>query len=592
MNQVLANAEAQDHDAGLLDSEFENMLLDDIHPSPHYEKFHGPILETDPAIIELAASIRSNGIQEALALTLDNCIIKGHKRYVAARMAGLVAVPCYHSEIASDNPRFLRFIEERDQMPAPQPYPTFETDASGSFRRVRKRVASLIPAPENEILYKKINPGDPEIIELAESIKKHGCVDLMVSEDNYILSGNRRRAALRLIGRVFTWCLVLPVRWLELEKDHRIKILRSHNRQREKSVAEQVREAMIDIDPEDAYGQMLCQRDKSICAAEENGVETLAIEGVKKRHGISKQKAAHVEHIKKVVFTDRKDYWPLSVRGVHYGLMNYEFLRNIPQELPYKNDDDSYGATSNLITRMRLNGTLPWRAFDDVTRPFKEFFTCDDAKDFVRQEVDGFLTGYRRNLMQSQGVHIELLCEKNTIYHMVLRVAEKYQIPTSSGRGFNSIDPWHDLCVRYKNSGKKRLIVIVLSDYDPEGEQIPQVGGRTIRDDFFVPATDFKIIKAGVTREQITRYKLPSQNFAKESSGNLKWFVERNGGDDAVYELEALPPEGMLGDLDQIIRSVIDIELFNKEVAIEKEESRFLVAAKKTAANALKGLGK
>src|SRR5262249_49976478 len=156
--------------------------------------------------------------------------------------------------------------------------------------------------------------------------------------------------------------------------------------------------------------------------------------------------------------------------------------------------------------------------------------------------------------------HVEVVCEKNTIYHMVLRVTERYQIPTSSGRGFNSIDPWHDLRERYDDSGKERLIVIVLSDFDPEGEMIPQVGGRTLRDDFGVE--DLTIIKAGVTREQIERYDLPPQNFAKETSSNFKWFVDRNGGDEAVYELEALDPEDMLRDLDSIIRSVIDVDLF------------------------------
>jgi hypothetical protein len=174
---------------------------------------------------------------------------------------------------------------------------------------------------------------------------------------------------------------------------------------------------------------------------------------------------------------------------------------------------------------------------------------------------------------------------------MVLRVTEDYQIPTSSGRGFNSIDPWHDLYERYVNGGKDRLIVIVLSDFDPEGEMIAQVGGRTLRDDFGVEADDLAIIKAGVTRQQIDRYHLPAQNFAKETSSNYDWFVERNGGNDAVYELEAISPADMLRDLDETIRSVIDIDLFNREAKIEQDEAVYLEAARRKAANALSGLG-
>jgi hypothetical protein len=349
-----------------------------------------------------------------------------------------------------------------------------------------------------------------------------------------------------------------------------------------------VREELVDIDPEVAHQNLRYLRDKSIHVTEHNGVSTLKIEGTKTRHGISDQKADHVKYVHQVVFVDREEYWPLSVRGVHYALLNYEFMRNIPRKLRYQNDDESYNATSDLITRMRLNGSLPWEAFDDTTRPLKEFNAFEDVRSFVRQETENLFSGYWRDLLQTQPNHVEVLCEKNTIYHMVLRITKKYQIPTSSGRGFNSIDPWHDLYERYVASGKERLIVIVLSDFDPEGEMIPQVGGRTLRDDFGVE--DFDIIKAGVTREQISDNSLPAQNFAKESSSNHQWFVDRNGGDDTVYELEALEPEDMLRDLENVIQSVIDIDLFNREAAAEQEEAAYLAAVRKTAADALSGL--
>jgi hypothetical protein len=198
------------------------------------------------------------------------------------------------------------------------------------------------------------------------------------------------------------------------------------------------------------------------------------------------------------------------------------------QVLWYKNDKQSFNATSNLTTRLRLAGVIPWEAMDDFTRPLTEFHPFRNVQEFLRQEHDNALEGYWRDLLQTQPNHVEVLCEKNTIYHMVLSVTKEYQIPTSSGRGFNSIDPWHDLCVRYKASGKKRLILIVLSDYDPEGQMILQVAGRTLRDDFrLVQGVDFKIVPAGVTRRQVAAYNLPSQNFAKEKSSNLKWFLDR-----------------------------------------------------------------
>jgi hypothetical protein len=465
---------------------------------------------------------------------------------------------------------------------------------------VRKRVASLKPSPENLLLYAHLDPDDPEIVKLANSIKKNGCVPLVVTLDNYIVSGHRRHLALTLNEQEFVRCQVLQLRRDAMTEDEFVKLLREHNHQRHKSVAEQVREELVDIDPAQAHENLRQRRARSICAPEYNGVETLVIEGEKRRYAISEDKAEHVKYIHQIVFEHLRDYWPLSVRGVHYQLLNFDFVRGYywpkredpdhgtRRELRYRNDDGSYKATSELITRLRLNGDIPWRAFDDPTRPLTLFHPFENVREFVRKEVEKMLDGYWRDLLQTQPNHVEVLCEKNTIYQMVLRVTRRYQIPTSSGRGFNSIDPWHDLYRRYRDSGKRRLIVIVLSDYDPEGEMIPQVGGRTLRDDFGVE--HFEIIKAGVTREQIEEYSLPPQNFAKETSSNHQWFVDRNGGDDTVYELEALDPPAMLADLENVIKNVIDIDLFNREAAAEQDEAAYLEAARRTVREALNGL--
>lgn len=465
-------------------------------------------------------------------------------------------------------------------------------------KTVRKRVASLIPSPENQELYRPVD-GDRQIDNLMERIKRNGCDPLTITIDNFIVSGHRRHEALERLGQQFVECRVIAKRRRDFTKSEFIQLLVDYNEQRRKSIAEQIREEMVNIDPEQAYQSLCDQRRKSIYAPESNGIEMLAIEGTKKRYKISDDKAEHVRYVKQVVFNDRRDYWPLSVRGVHYPLLNYSFVRGYywprrnevdhgtRRTLMYQNDDGSYDATSELITRLRLNGEIPWEAFDDFTRPLKEYHAFDDARQFVKQEVDKLFTGYWRKLQRSQPNHVEVVVEKNTVYHMVLSVTEKYHIPTLSGRGFNSIDPWHDLHQRFQRSKKKRLIVIVISDYDPEGEMIPQVGGRTLRDDFGTPV---EIIKAGVTREQIEKYKLPPQNFAKESSSNYNWFVERNKGDDSVYELEALEPEAMLNDLDSIIRSVIDIEIFNREVEMEKSEAHELEAMTRQGKKLLQGL--
>jgi hypothetical protein len=468
-------------------------------------------------------------------------------------------------------------------------------------RSVRKRVSSLKPSPENRLLYEPDTQA--EIEQLAASIKKNGLHQpLVVTLDGFIVSGHRRHRALLHNGQVLVTCHVLPRRRDSWTDDEFLALLRDHNRQRVKSVSALVKEELIDLDPTQAQDRLRCQEYRSVLAPELNGVAGVEIEEAKQRYEISADKAEHKKYILQVVLRDLADYWPLSVRGVHYRLLNYRFVRGIlwphrdkpgfgsPQELPYANDAGSYGATSDLITRLRLDGTIPWKALDDFTRPLEEFFHFRDVREFVRWEIDNLFDCYHRTLLQSQPNYIEVICEKNTVFHMVKEVTRKYQIPTSSGRGYNSVDPWHDLHERYRKSGKERLLVIILSDFDPEGQRIPQVAGQTLCRDFGVPRDKLAIIPAGVTKAQIDKYNLPTNNWAKESSSLWDWFVKRNGGDNRVYELEALAPENTLADLDEVIRKVLDVRLFNAELKTERKELAHLRSLRKAAARALKGL--
>jgi hypothetical protein len=460
----------------------------------------------------------------------------------------------------------------------------------------RKRVASLRPSPENGHLYDR---NDKDIQEFNQKFDIKKMDPLVVTQDNFIVSGHRRHAVLTLRGTVLVNCRVLPLRRGDTPKDEYVALLRDYNRHRDKTVAEKVRETLVDVDPDQAYLALRTSRFDSVYGAELNGVEVLEIEGSKRRYGISDDKADHVKYVLQIV-EERRPYWPLSVRGVHYPLLNYQFVRGyywprkhepdhgIKRTLYYKNDQGSYDATSDLITRLRLSGTIPWAAFDDPTRPVKEFRAFKNVRDFIKQEVGGLFSGYWRNLLQSQPNHIECLVEKNTVYHMALKVTNRYQITTRSARGFNSIDSLYDISEAFRKSGKERLILIVLSDYDPEGQMILHDAGRRLRDDFGVrrPA----IIPAGVTRQQIEEYGLQPMNFAKEDSSNRDWFVERNGGDETVWECEALEPDDMLEDLDRVARSVLDIDLFNRELAEERSEAAYLAASRRTAVEALRGL--
>ena len=116
------------------------------------------------------------------------------------------------------------------------------------------------PSPENDRLYRPIDPADPDVRGLAQSIARLGVIEpLVVTLDGWILSGHRRRAAAVLAGLTMVPCRVDPMRRVE-DPDGFLRLLREFNRQREKTSDEMLREAVVETDPTECYRALLDHR--------------------------------------------------------------------------------------------------------------------------------------------------------------------------------------------------------------------------------------------------------------------------------------------------------------------------------------------
>jgi hypothetical protein len=200
--------------------------------------------------------------------------------------------------------------------------------------------------------------------------------------------------------------------------------------------------------------------------------------------------------------------------------------------------------------------------------------------------VDEFCKGYWRDLMQGQAVHVEIVGEKLTIEGIVRPVAMRFCVPYTIGRGYSSLPPRKAMYDRFLKSGKARLVILFLSDHDPEGWDIAETFTKSMRDDFGVE--NVVGIKVGLKPEQVRQLGLPPNADAKQSSSRFKKFAARFGP--AAYELEAAPPPTLERWLDEAVRSVIDIQLFNAQVQAEKQDSATVVAFKRASLDYLKQL--
>jgi hypothetical protein len=269
----------------------------------------------------------------------------------------------------------------------------------------------------------------------------------------------------------------------------------------------------------------------------------------------------------------RRGFWPLSDRQIHYALLNEPPLRHTSKPgSVYSNDHKSYKNLTDLLTRARVAGDIPWACIADETRPVTICQNDHGPQDFVRRELDGFLKGYRRDYLQSQPNHVEVFAEKLTVKSIVEPVVSRYGIPLTIGRGYSSSPPRYEMAERFRRSGREKLIVLVISDFDPDGENIAQSFARSIRDDFGVYRVE--AFKVALTAEQVADFNLPPVMKAKAGSSTINKFVRKHGDD--VFELEALPPAELQRILTEAIDTVVDTDSFNRELEAERQDSVFL----------------
>lgn len=444
--------------------------------------------------------------------------------------------------------------------------------------------ADIKAAAENDLIYDRFGIGNADDCTLTISIQESGIQEpLVLSADHYLLSGHRRLAAARYLGMKFVPVRVVDVVFSGLDKAERLEVLRRFNQQREKSPGERIREKLLEIDPKEAHQELKRRR---LDASKMQGANDANVKmgAVKTRAAITTmQFLAKAQE----VILENKEYWPLTVRRVHYLLLNDPPLRHDKKpDSVYVNDKASYKALTNLLIRARLSKDVPMAAIEDSTRPIQDGGGFSTFEQFVAQETERFLVGYTRNLMQGQTNHIEIMLEKNALRTVIESVAREYCIPCTTGRGFSSLSPRYDLARRFRQSGKQRLVLLMLTDFDPDGDEIAASFARSLRDDFGIAG--IHAVKVALTAEDVKAHDLPSDMDAKVSSPNYQKFL-RKYGSTKVVELDAAPVRLLQSKLREAIESVIDVAEFNAQVAQEAQDSAHIQAHRQIVFEAING---
>jgi hypothetical protein len=380
-----------------------------------------------------------------------------------------------------------------------------------------------------------------------------------------------------IVGLKKVPCRIIAIRRGEGEKarDEFVNLLREYNRHRVKTRDELLREAIADVDPNEAHQALTAYRETK---ATINTADPIDVREGGRRCGISAAKIELLHAVEKII-AENKKFLPLSLRQIHYQLLNDPpLIHSRKLHSRYRNNVASYRALIDLVTRARHEGYVDHEAIDDPTRPTTTWKVFQNVADYYDYEIADILNGYWRDLMQSQTNHIEIVAEKNTLQSVLRPVASKFCIPLTIGRGQCSTRPLYNIAERFERSGKMNLIILAVSDLDPDGDAIAHSLGQRLRDDYDI--SEVAVIKAALTMKQVAELELPKKyERAKPGSPNYKRFVDAYDTD-SVWELEALDPTVLQALLTVAIESVIDVEAYNAEVSAEREDAAHIVATR------------
>ena len=462
--------------------------------------------------------------------------------------------------------------------------PAGEGDDSEKQDKSHFSVAAIKVASENDAIYDRFGLDNTDDMALALSVRDEGILDpLVLSADGVLLSGHRRLNAAKAVGLGMVPVRFVDLNFYDLSEAKRLHVLRAYNRQRDKSPGERIREQLLEIDPDDAWAQLKRRRARNVLGI---GLRSANVDmGAAK----TRAKITTLEFLTAAqrVVEENRPYWPLTDRRIHYLLLNNPPRRHDKKpDSTYVNDKASYKALTNLLLRARLTGDIPWEAIEDSTRPVRLGGGFETLEQFVGQETENFLQDYSRNLMQGQSSHVEIVLEKNALRTVIESVGREYCIPVTTGRGFSSLSPRYEMVQRYRRSGKARLVLLMLTDFDPDGEEIAASFARSLRDDFGLRAVH--PIKVALTAEDVRNHNLPSDMDAKESSPNYEKFVRQYGT--KVVELDAAPVELLQDHLRKAIESVIDVKEFNAQIELERKDAAYVEAYRRTVLEAIQGV--
>ena len=279
------------------------------------------------------------------------------------------------------------------------------------------------------------------------------------------------------------------------------------------------------------------------------------------------------------VADEMRNYWPLTLRQIYYQLIAKGFIEN---------NRSQYTMLSTLVKWMRIDEMLPWEALEDRTRKITDKRGFTNVDSFVNQELDYFLEGYTRCLIQGQSSHIEVWAEKEALLRIFEKTVNPYCIRVVICKGYDSVTFIEQFYRRAETAIMKgqQPIVLYFGDLDPSGVQMFEATIETLENEMGLWGVEYK--RVALNPEHIKQYNLISNpNAAKTSDPRYHNYVGRFGN--IAVELDALHPEELQKMIRNSIEAEVDMDLFENQKEQEENDIEFVDNLRAKVMDAIEG---
>lgn len=263
--------------------------------------------------------------------------------------------------------------------------------------------------------------------------------------------------------------------------------------------------------------------------------------------------------------------YKLTLRQLYYQFVQRNWLVNKQSE---------YKRLGEILNDARLAGLVDWDAIEDRGRnlaPTPMWGSPGDPNSPASFILD-WGRHFKNDPWDNQPAYCEVWIEKEALIGVVERPCVRWRVPYFACKGYVSASEMYDAAKRLEDIAEsgKEVVIIHLGDHDPSGTQMTENIDERLQL-LSHECENIEVRRIALTMDQIRQYS-PPPNPAKETDSRYRDYCALYNTRSS-WELDSMQPSVIDALVEAEIKSVVDMDLWERDIAAEKEPYALLMSA-------------